>query len=1279
MGTDDELSAELDRFRDPPANEYGNVPFWWWDGDRLSKERITDQLETLKERGVEAVCFEQKFPHGPPQGPQAPYFTEEWWEYMEHAVAECDRLGMSLWIHDLTYHHSPPSWKRYWQSYVEDEIDEHPEFQGHVLDRTGRDVAPGETATLELPAEFTPVSVAAYPVADDGTLSIDEAVELDVDAAREPDRERIVEWTAPDGDDREWHVAAVGYRPEGLCRTTRDVVDRIIDFHYEEYVDRLGDALGDPIVGTFQDELYILQGTIPCDDRLLARYRAEWDEEPAPRLIALFENCGPETRAIRARYHDVVVTMLEENWFEPLYEWHERRGLRFAHDNWGRNDLTEHASEYGDYVRTMRWFQEPGYDDGGAFEGVGTRNFFDGKLAASIAACYNRDRVWGELLHTTGWGFPLDLHFAAIAENACYGLNRYNKHGLYYATLGGWYEHAPPDTHFRQPYWEQADAFNDAVTRLMYLCSRGDPVVDIAMLYPITSVQSHRLAGDEPDVDGPGGHHQVEFESEADAIDERTREIAQRIYTDVADLLFVDPETLDDGGVSDGRLAFASQEAGAFVIGPTTTVRRSVLETAAELVEDGGLVVSFGRLPTATVEGGADDEQLEPLLERIFGDGLERWRDGAGDGPIVAEREGGGVGILADDVADDLVSVLDRYVDRDVRAPADVYHTHRRAGDRDIYLLLNTRDEARTERIDLRATGRIERWDVQSGEVEPIYEVERTDGYASLELEFAPHEFHLLVVDGARDADAAVADTSLAAVERIDTDATDDDRIVVEGRTASPGRDDATLVVDGQRYVGESDPVTVPDPIPLEKDWTFEVEPTLSNEWGDHRYPASDETIGVEVREFEHRAEGDGEDGLEEGWADHETGTDDWRTVRWSYGQYLWRRTADADAADVATPEVAPDDWVPYEFSTLIGKPGTHPDDHGLDGIVSDDFLVAPDGEEPVHFWTTVQVGGEETVVCHYGTGIEELRIDGEPIAGLASDGDAIELEVSGGTVPVQVVVEPGTETHVAFESPPAEAGERDMSYVPRLRWFNDGSASDDDGIIIDAPTYTDDDALPFAARPWADGRVDWFRFEAPVGTTALTLPVSGAVRVWIDGEERSIHGDRVDLDSRLADPATVVLRSVDDSNAYGGARWTGPVRVETEPVSVETGDWCELGLADYSGVGVYRTTVELPAFDADDRVVLELGDVGVSAAVRVDGEPIGTTFAAPHEIDLTDAASPGAVDLEIRVANTIANHFATETPTRYVYEGQRRSGLFAPVRLRVERGVTIDAEPADR
>lgn len=1290
-----------EEFHDPPATEYGNVPFWWWDGDELSEERITEQLETLSEKGVEAVCFEQKYPHGPPEGPQVPYFSEEWWNYMAHTVEECDRLGMSLWLHDLTYHHSPPSWKRYWQTRAEEQIDDSPELQGHVLDRVSEDIESGETAELELPAEFTPLSIAAYPVAGDGSLSIEDAVEEGADAEAVVDDasaadtgERLVEWTAPDSageEGDEWHVAAVGYRPEGLRRTRRDVVDWILDSHYGAYVERFGDSLGDPIVGTFQDELYVLQGSIPCDEQIVDRYRAEWDEDLTAKAIALFEDCGSETTALRARFYDVVVTMLEENWFRPLFEWHERRGLRFAHDNWGRNDLTEHATEYGDYVRTMRWFQEPGYDDGGRFEGVGTRNFFDAKLASSIASCYGRDRVWGELLHTTGWGFPLDLHFAAIAENACYGLNHYNKHGLYYATLGGWYEHAPPDTHFRQPYWEHAEAFNDAVTRLMYLCSQGDRAVDIAMLYPITSVQAHRLAGTEPVVDGPGGHYKPELEETAHEIDERTREISERLYTDVADLLFVDHETVRDGAVANGRFAFGGQEADVFVLGPVTTVRREVLETAAQLVEDGGTVVSVGQLPTATVEGGEDDPALAAFRELVFEDTGTAAADLTA--PAVTEHESGGVAIHTAAV-DDLVSVIDEHVSLDVRGPDDVYHAHRSVGDYDSYLLLNTRDEARTVELDLRATGRPERWNVHDGVVEPIHVFEQGGRYTTLELEFAPHEFQVIGFDsaGGETGDTSVVETSLSAVD----DVTTTDGVGVSGRVDESGTHDVTAAIGNERLEGVSDPVSVPEPVDLDESWEFDLDPTMRNHRGDFRYPASDELIGPEIRAFEHRAEGNDEDGVDEGWTDPdatridaewdliegeggmiaewrdpiETGDSDWTSTRWSYGQQFWRRSDGPETAAVSTPEADPGNWEPYHFSTLVGKPGTHPDDHGFNGVVSEDFLVAPAGDGPAHFWTTVHSDAEERVACHVGSEVRHLvigetdAVDATGATDAIEDADGpVEVTLPAGTTPVHVVVEPDSRTHVAIEPLPAEAHQQGMDYVPRLRWFH--------GV----------DAFEFEPRPWEDDGVDWYRFEVPVGTTAFTLPVAGDRRVWVDGEEVTVTDEpecRVELETPRLEPTIVTIRSTGDSTGRGGRRWTGPVAIETTPVTVDTGDWCDLGLTEYSGIGVYRKTVDVPAVEDDDRVVLDLGDVGVSASVAVDGEPVGTVFAAPYEVDITDALErdQDECQLEVRVANTIANHFATETPTRYVYDGQRRSGLFGPVSLRVERGVTVDLGP---
>lgn len=62
-----------------PGDEYGPVPLWWWDGDKLDEERMTEQLEAVADGGVSAVCFIQKHPTGR-DGDSQKYFTDEWWD-----------------------------------------------------------------------------------------------------------------------------------------------------------------------------------------------------------------------------------------------------------------------------------------------------------------------------------------------------------------------------------------------------------------------------------------------------------------------------------------------------------------------------------------------------------------------------------------------------------------------------------------------------------------------------------------------------------------------------------------------------------------------------------------------------------------------------------------------------------------------------------------------------------------------------------------------------------------------------------------------------------------------------------------------------------------------------------------------------------------------------------------------------------------------------------------------------------------------------------------------
>jgi len=81
-------------------------------------------------------------------------------------------------------------------------------------------------------------------------------------------------------------------------------------------------------------------------------------------------------------------------------------------------------------------------------------------------------------------------------------------------------------------------------------------------------------------------------------------------------------------------------------------------------------------------------------------------------------------------------------------------------------------------------------------------------------------------------------------------------------------------------------------------------------------------------------------------------------------------------------------------------------------------------------------------------------------------------------------------------------------------------------------------------------------------------------------------------------------------------------------------------GIKYFSGYGTYTKTVNIPAAMISDshRVVLDLGQVGDVARVKVNGQDFGTLWKPPFRVDITSAVRAGENRLEIAVVNTWVN-----------------------------------------
>jgi len=674
-------STLREAFVSPDHSRWGEVPLWWWEGDRLTRERVTWELETLAAKGVKSVCPIQRSPGR--CDPQS--FSPEWWDMLEFVHQECQRLGMTLWAYDqVGYGHYG------WLEKAAARTRDPRTRQVHFLTTDGSADVP---LRLELP-EGEVLSARAYPMregvaGDGGSTDISSAVEGGV-----------LRWTPPSG---EWRAAVSVAVPYQAFQLSDTAADAFIDMFYGEIERRLGrDAMGHSFAGVFQDE----HPPTPRDiytERLAETFRQRNGYEIGRAIPALHFDVGPETPRYRTDFFDTYLDVDEASYWKRVYDWTHERKVLTSHDNWGRRNINRQSQGYIDYFRTQRWFSAPGYDDAGRRD-LTERNYYDTKIAASIARLYGRPRVWSEAFHTSGWGRTTEETLSWLSANWAFGANLYDEHGLYYSTRASTWEHAAPDPHWRQPYWVYYRTLSDWVARVSHLMSQGTHVVDAAVHYPVVSL----LAGEPPGEEPPDYNFYMT--------------LSQTLYDAGIDNDIADDDSILAARVEDGRIVMGGNGYRALVFGPETTVRRSVIQKARELAATGGTVIFYGRLPSASTEAGRGDPELSALVEEILGIAPDQV---SASRPTTKDHAGGFAAFVPGD-PDALPELVSDHMERDfVPGGGKVYVGHRRIGDVDVYLVQNTEKGPIELDARFRVVGEPEIWDAFTGVVRPVDWFER--------------------------------------------------------------------------------------------------------------------------------------------------------------------------------------------------------------------------------------------------------------------------------------------------------------------------------------------------------------------------------------------------------------------------------------------------------------------------------------------------------------------------------------------------------------------------
>ncbi|HOE61154.1 MAG TPA: glycosyl hydrolase, partial [Kiritimatiellia bacterium] len=578
--------ADIRRAFVTPPPGYGEVPFWWWTGERLDKERLLWQLEQLHKAGIPGTQI--NYAHTRSDGwktetVEPPIFSEAWWDVFVFMAKESAKRGMGIGMSGYTLDW-PGRDNLFRQLGITGD-----DLHARVLSAATRDVTGGR-----MPAGpgTDAVSATAFELKE-GRIVPGTARSLDPQAAQ---------WELPQG---AWRIVTVtaALRPATLDPLNPESGQRVIKRFFDRFLARTPPEARSALNYFFQDELRLAGDKHLWSTEFAAQFKTRKGYDVRPKLAALFMDIGPETAKVRLDFNDVMVSLSEAYYFKPIFEWHNSRGMIYACDpaSRGRDPM-----EFGDYMRAMRWYTAPGFDTPGS-----SADLIKNKVGSSIAHLYERPRVWVEGYHSLGWQASPTVLFDSSNRNFLYGTTLLNLHGLYYTTFGGWWEWAPPCYHFRMPYWRHMPVFFKYFERLSYLLSQGDHVADVAIIQP-----------HEPLVVDPA----------------RGKAAQSCAYTLAADLIaqqidfdFIDAESLARAEIvppgesrtrlrpdTHARLCVAGEAYRALVLPGMFAIRHASLEKALAFQQAGGRVIALGELPEATDRAGSDDPQTAALVKRLF-------------------------------------------------------------------------------------------------------------------------------------------------------------------------------------------------------------------------------------------------------------------------------------------------------------------------------------------------------------------------------------------------------------------------------------------------------------------------------------------------------------------------------------------------------------------------------------------------------------------------------------------------------------------------------------
>ncbi|MBN2324234.1 MAG: hypothetical protein JXQ30_10905 [Spirochaetes bacterium] len=778
-------------FADPPR-EYGPAPFWFLN-EQLDEEELSWQIGEMREKGLSGYVMHPRY------GLEVPYLSEEWFKKIAHIIAESEKQGMDAIIYDESDWPSGMSGTRV--------LDDHPEYILTYLDISWIRCSDRKAVDVQLEkGKVVAIHGARCSKAGTGTdvfgLKLENLRRLDRYAKDgrfrmendsgldvilffvEKEMRAFHPKTAfpqPKPEDCPFHQPHGWdwYFPYGkyVDLFNPKAVDYFLETTHEEYKKRFKKSFGGAVTKVFTDEpgFYTIMregaSAVPWSRIFQAEFEKEYGYSIVDKLPALVSDMGEKTPVVRHDFWEKLTSMFEKNYVKRCADWCEKNGLELmGHFRLCNPFLLWQMVYQGNAIPGMARMHIPGVDALDNVEGDLNLRWgvdedvwqIESKLVSSVGRHYKKRRVMSESYALGGWKYRMEDMKILTDWQYMMGINFMVPHAFHFSISAQRKRECPPSQFYQNPMWDNYGYFSRYLARLGVMTIDADFVCDIALLYPMESLWAEYESGTTD-------RFPWDLSDDFSYVTDRLL----RLNTDY-DILGQD--SLERCTIEDGSLRIGTQKYPLLILPPMTTLRRESAETIVRFAREGGKVVFLSLMPYKDT-GGKPLSEFTAYFEKRIGLSAKkmiaayknRVKESSLCGTENIRAVGFGPLFLSDPrglIENQIVSLVGRDVGIRVTdaKKANIYCSHWRKEDKDIYFIVNSDERSYSTEVRLRATGEPSFWNPETGERRDAYCYRIDRGYVTVPCRIKPLESFFLVIDGKKKPAPPVNDTNMRIV-----------------------------------------------------------------------------------------------------------------------------------------------------------------------------------------------------------------------------------------------------------------------------------------------------------------------------------------------------------------------------------------------------------------------------------------------------------------------------------------------------------------------------------